>query len=90
MQLSTARLSDISPLRVLVGLQDLNCNSGIPADLAPRQGLRLTKLNIAMNPRGCDLSPHRGMPLRSLNLQGTGVTDLSAIRGLSLEEFSLR
>jgi serine/threonine protein kinase len=90
MQLSTASLSDISPLRVLIGLQDLNCNSGILADLSPLQGLRLTKLNIAMNPRVRDLSPLRGMPLRSLNLQGTGVTDLSAIRGLSLEELSLR
>lgn len=90
MQLSTAHLSNISPLRALVGLQDLNLNSGILADLSPLQGLRLTKLNVALNRGVRDLSPLKGMPLKSLNLQGTGVTDLSPIRGLPLEELSLR
>ncbi|MFO0999942.1 MAG: protein kinase [Planctomycetaceae bacterium] len=90
MQLSTASLSDISPLRALVGLQDLNLNSGILADLSPLQGLRLKKLNVAQNQGVRNLSPLRGMPLQFLNLQGTGVTDLSPIRDLPLEELSLR
>lgn len=90
LQISTEKLSDISPLRSLTGLQSLNCNNGILADLSPLSGMQLTSLALAFNPRIKDLSPLRGLPLRSLNLQGTGVTDLSVINTLPLEVLSLR
>jgi Leucine-rich repeat (LRR) protein len=90
LQVCTETLSDISPLRSLTGLQSLNGNNGILVDLPPLSGMQLTSLAVAFNPRIKGLSPLRGLPLRSLHLQGTGVTDLSVINTLRLEVLSLR
>ena len=86
----TSKVTDISPVRALVGLKALTCTHGILADLSPLSGMRLTELYINFNPQLTDISPLRGIPLTVLNLQATAVSDLSPIKGLPLTSLILR
>jgi len=86
----TAKVTDISPVRALLGLKVLTCTQGILADLSPLSGMRLTELYLHFSPELTDLSPLSGMPLTILNLHGTAVSDLSPIKGLPLTKLVLR
>ena len=81
-------VADISPVRALQGLQDLNCfgsaqNKGRLSDLSPLQGMKLAKINCA-NTQVSDLSPLKGMPLKFLGCHYTQVSDLSPLEGMPL------
>jgi serine/threonine protein kinase/Leucine-rich repeat (LRR) protein len=81
--LRSKELSDLSPLRALVGLQMLRTNCSSLVDLSPLTGMSITTLTV----EGCkvtDLSPLAQLPLESLGLYGTRVSDLRPIDGLRL------
>ena len=90
----TDHVTDISPVRALVGLRRLQCQGGYPdqgqlADLSPLKGLSLEVLAVIGN-KVSDLSPLQGMPLAYLTLDRTLVTDLSSLHGLQLKQIWLR
>ncbi len=83
-------VTDISPVRALVGLTVLRC-SGKPystnsklSDLSPLQGMTLKSLNCG-NAQVSDLSPLQGMPLTELRCGYTkALSDLSPLKGMPL------
>jgi hypothetical protein len=83
----TVNVTDISPVRALVGLKSFGCGGGGQpgagklSDLSPLEGMGLTNLKC-QNTRVSDLSPLKGMPLTELNLRQTLVVDLSPLRGM--------
>ncbi len=90
----TDRISDISPVRALKGLQSLDCSGSSPrkgrlSDLAPLRGLRLTRLKCA-DTQVSDLEPLRGMPMRKLHFEDTAVASLSPVEGMELEFLTLQ
>jgi serine/threonine protein kinase/Leucine-rich repeat (LRR) protein len=90
---NTDRVTDISPVRALVGLKNLACggsqmNVGRLADLSPLQGMSLDNLYSPHN-EIWDLSPLAGMPLRALGLYGSPVEDLSPLQGLRLTSLDI-
>lgn len=88
----TDAVTDISPVRVLTGLNGLACTgsavgaagNGKLADLSPLNGLPLTRFDCSYNAIE-DLSPLRGMRLTSLDCQSSVVRDLSPLKGMPLE-----
>jgi serine/threonine protein kinase len=87
---SRINVTDISPLRALVGVKRLNCSSNDEgpsalSDLSPLKGIRLTALRCA-GTQVSDLSPLDGMQLRQLDCWGTRVSDLSPLKGMPLTE----
>ncbi|HEX4132581.1 MAG TPA: SUMF1/EgtB/PvdO family nonheme iron enzyme [Pirellulales bacterium] len=91
---ATNSVGDLSPLRALPGLTQLDC-SGIGskhsqvADLSPLEGLPLKSL-ICKHSRISDLSPLRGMPLTTLIVPSSQVSDLSPLKGMPLTGFDCR
>ena len=86
------RISDLSPLSTLTGLNGLNLAGNAIADLSPLAGLtRLTSLNLGGNEIS-DLSPLAGLvSLTELKLYDNRIVDLSPLAGLiGLTELSLR
>lgn len=86
----TDNITDISPIRALVGLKHLfvigsALERGKLRDLSPLAGMTLTEFCCNSNPKLSDLSALKGMPLTLLNFLETQVTDLSALRGMPLE-----
>jgi serine/threonine protein kinase/Leucine-rich repeat (LRR) protein len=65
------------------GLLDLNLADTQIADLSPLAGMPLGMLNISSCAKVTDLLSLRGMPLRKLSVDGTGVTSLEPLRGMS-------
>ncbi|MDB5338086.1 MAG: stkP 3 [Planctomycetaceae bacterium] len=85
----TDNVTDLSPVRALVGLQVLFCNGsnfnrGQLSDLSPLEGMKLVNLACYFNPVS-DLSPLRQLPLRGLAIYYTDVSDLAPLAGLPLE-----
>ena len=89
----TDRLSDLSPLRALTGLQVLVCrgssNIGTRAngglfDLSPLKGMHLVRLECSQNLSLSDISPLAGMPLREIVCPGTNVSNLTPLIGMTL------
>ncbi len=80
-------VTDLSPVRALVGLTSLGL-AGCPVqDLAPLKGMPLTSLNFHTCTEIQDLTPLKGMPLTYLNLHdGPQVRDLEPLRGMPLTE----
>ncbi|HEX4132962.1 MAG TPA: SUMF1/EgtB/PvdO family nonheme iron enzyme [Pirellulales bacterium] len=81
-------VTDISPVRALVGLKALVCagsrtGKGKLSDLSPVQGMQLLNLKCT-NLEVSDLSPLQGMPLDTLWCYDTQVTDLSPLQGSPL------
>ena len=82
-------VTDISPIRALVGLKVLNCrgtgdvNKNKFSDLSPLQGLKLTKL-ICDHTKITDLSPLAQMPLTILDCASTPLASLSPLKGMPL------
>lgn len=86
LNLDSSLLSDLSPLRALPDLVDLEL---VPAgasdlsDLSSLKGLKLTRLIAANNPI-TDLTPLEGMPLTDLVIWGHNVHDLTPLKGMPL------
>ncbi len=81
-------VTDISPLRALVGLNSLWCvgrtvGKSKLSDLSPLRGMKLSKLNISTSDVA-DLSPLQGMPLERLECLYSPITDLSPLEGMRL------
>ncbi len=83
-------ITDISPVRALVGLRRLHCKgsslslrSNAFFDLSPLQGTKLTHLEVG-NSQVSNVSPLRGIPLTYLAIGGTPVSDLSPLQGMDL------
>jgi serine/threonine protein kinase/Leucine-rich repeat (LRR) protein len=88
-------VTDLSPLRALVGLKVLNYSEGPLSDLAPLKGMKLAALNLDRT-LALDLSPLKGMPLTSLSHRGVhfdpghrNIQDLTPLRGLPLTSLNL-
>jgi tRNA A-37 threonylcarbamoyl transferase component Bud32 len=84
---SADKVRDLSPLRALPGLTELDCpgaDGNAPlADLSPLVGLRLTKVNCKRT-RVSSLWPLKDMKLTKLLCTGTRVSDLWPLRGMPL------
>jgi serine/threonine protein kinase/Leucine-rich repeat (LRR) protein len=80
-------VTDIAPVRALVGLKSLECRgSGGKCkfeDLSPLRGFQLTSLRCYLT-RVSDLSPLHGMPLATLDCGSTLVRDLAPLHGMPL------
>jgi Leucine-rich repeat (LRR) protein len=85
LQFLTDKVTDISPVRTLTGLQTFTCAGGPGriSDLSPLKDIKLTFLNCS-NTRVTDLSPLQGMPLTELRCNSTKVSDLSPLKGMPL------
>jgi Leucine-rich repeat (LRR) protein len=89
----TKDVTDISPVRALVGLKTLRCQNS-PVDsalsnLSPLQGMPLISLDCGYTGVS-DLTPLQGMPLTSLVVQHTRITDLSPLKGMPLTVLKMR
>ena len=82
LEISSLKLSDISPLRIFKGLRRLNCHDSHVSDLGPLRGMALTELNF-WNCDVSDLSPLAGMPLDNVHCADTSVSDLSPLKGMA-------
>jgi Leucine-rich repeat (LRR) protein len=87
------RVTDISPVRALKGLESLDCGGSAPrkgrlSDLTPLRGLRLVLLSCTES-QVSDLEPLRGMPLEYLHCRGTGVDSLSPLEGMKLVSLTI-
>ncbi|MBY0527712.1 MAG: protein kinase [Gemmataceae bacterium] len=85
------RVADVSPLRALSGLEDLDLGpspgtEGQVAGLAALRGLPLRTLVLGKNPKCGDLTPLQGMPLTKLNCPACGVRDLGPLQGMPLTD----
>lgn len=87
-------VTNIMPLRALVGLRELSCisfsqqgQSGF-SDLSPLQDMKLSTL-ICYNTSVLDLSPLVGMPLEHLEIAYTKVFDLTPLKGMQLKHLGL-
>ncbi len=84
----TDHITDLSPLRALHSLRELECmgmqvRPGMLSRLDDLKGLNLTYLAIDRNPIS-DLSPLAGMKLTFFSCFGTKVSDLSTLAGMPL------
>jgi serine/threonine protein kinase len=92
--LMTDHISDIRPLRACTHLIKLECNGsardrGQLSDLTPLQGMALEELNCWWNRDLRDMSPVRGMPLKSTQFGETPIEDLSPFAGMPLERLCI-
>jgi hypothetical protein len=87
-------VTDLSPLRALVGLKVLNYSEGPLSDLSPLKGMKLASLNLDRT-LVQDLAPLEGMPLTSLSHRGgpsqghCKVRDLTPLKGMPLTSLNL-
>jgi Leucine-rich repeat (LRR) protein len=89
LEFHTDYVTDIAPVRALLGLKKLKCNGsastrGKLSDLSPLKGMQLTYLDCGWSPPLADLSPLEGMPLTDLYCGGTKILDLSPLKGIRL------
>jgi tRNA A-37 threonylcarbamoyl transferase component Bud32 len=90
----TDRMTDISPVRALKGLEWLDCGGSAPrkgrlSDLTPLRGMRLMRLRCEES-HVTDLEPLRDMPLEYLHVQNTGVVSLSPLEGMKLVSLTIQ
>jgi len=92
LQFFTDDVTDLSPVRALPGLKDLDCSGrfgkGKLADLSPLRGMRLMYLECAHAPIA-DLSPLKGMPLKGLIASHARISDVSPLKGMPLTHLAL-
>ncbi len=84
----TDMVTDISPVRALIGLKSLSCDGsgggkGKFSDLSPLKGMALTNLSC-IGTQVADLSPLKGMALTGISCDSTQVADLSPLKGTPL------
>ncbi len=82
-------ISDISPVRALVGLKILGCAGTSQSasnlfDLSPLEGMPLESFDCHFT-QVSDLSPIQGMPLGKLYCHNTNVLDLTPLEGMPLK-----
>jgi serine/threonine protein kinase len=82
------RVGSLEPLRGLP-IGQLNAAACDLESLEPLQGMSLTLLVVANNPKLDDLSPLRGMALEHLNVNIAKITDLSPLAGMPLRDLNL-
>ena len=90
----TDNVTDISPLRALVGLTVLGCGGSSPgkgklSDISPLEGMPLTTLQV-FNTQLSTLSPLHGMNLTYLNCSDSQVSDLLPIEEMPLMQLHCR
>jgi hypothetical protein len=92
----SADLKKLPPIVVQLILKSPNLSiSGVSlddpglSDLSLLGGLNLRSLSLAGCVKVTDLTPLRGMQLKTLDLSRTGVTDLKPLIGMPLEELTL-
>jgi WD40 repeat protein len=79
-------VTDLSPVRFLVGLKVLRCTNGPLSDLSPLKVLPLTTLDLH-GTQVRDLTPLKGMPLTALHLwHCSQVQDLEPLKGMPLTD----
>jgi hypothetical protein len=88
------RVTDLSPVRALQGLESLDCGGTAPrkgrlSDLTPLRGLRLQRLKCEES-QVSELEPLRGMPLELLHCGGTRVNSLSPLEGMQLVSLTIQ
>jgi serine/threonine protein kinase/Leucine-rich repeat (LRR) protein len=88
----TDNVTDLSPVRALVGLKFLACSANASgnrtlSDLLPLQGMKLTTLHVTRT-QVSDLAPLEGMPLTNLYCSRTPVSDLSPLNGMNLVQLN--
>ncbi|MCE9561020.1 MAG: protein kinase [Planctomycetes bacterium] len=84
------QLSDISPLKGMKNLTQVEVLGMKVTDLTPLKGMPLTSLNLSGNRELTDLEPLRGMPLTTLTLEFCGsVKDIGPLKGMPLTGLSL-
>ncbi len=100
LEVFTDNVTDISPVRALVGLKSLACRGsfhwmnplewpkGKLNDISPLEGLSLTRLHLIDNKELKNLTPLAGMPLQQLSLSPFSGTDLSPLKDAPLEDLS--
>ena len=93
LRFSSDNIVDISPVRALVGLSRLACESaklpnGKLEDLLPLKGMQLVILTCHGN-QIHDLSPLEGMKLLELNCGNNPITDLSPLQGMPLRSLNV-
>jgi Leucine-rich repeat (LRR) protein/predicted Ser/Thr protein kinase len=80
-------VTDISPVRALPALRELNCsgqNSKKLSNLSPLRGMQLRVFRCD-HTQVADLSPLQEMPLTFLHCEDTFISDLSPLKGMNLE-----
>ncbi len=83
-------VTDLSPVRALVGLKVLGCFGAPLSDLSPLKGMLLTSLDLRDSIQLRDLSPLKGMPLVKLELSRCAqVRDVTPLKGMPLTHLSL-
>jgi hypothetical protein len=92
LQFRTDKVTDISPVRALIGLRTLACNGphgkrSLLADLAPLHGMKLTSLSVRLA-AVANLDPLQGMNLKVLDCDYTLVSDLTPLQGMPLAALS--
>jgi Leucine-rich repeat (LRR) protein len=88
LDVNTANVTDISPLRAFTGLRTLSCggrweNKSLLSDLSPLQGMKLTSLSCSSS-QVTDLSPLKGMPLTKLDCMDGPLSDLAPLKDMKL------
>ncbi|HEY3320647.1 MAG TPA: SUMF1/EgtB/PvdO family nonheme iron enzyme [Planctomycetota bacterium] len=88
LHISSIALKDLSPIKALVGLSDLECRPHTQAkgnleDLTPLRGMKLQILALQNN-NIHELSPLQGIPLTHLYVASNPVENLAPLKGLSL------
>ena len=93
LKLCTDAVTDISPLAVLDGLENValigtytSKRNGVLADIRPLQGMKLKRFECFFNDSLTDISVLRGMPLEFLQCSSNGVGDLSPVAGAPIRE----
>jgi WD40 repeat protein/serine/threonine protein kinase len=89
LRFTSDEVKDISPVRVLSGLQELICSGSFQgkrqlADLTPLQGMKLKRLGFAFSSVR-DLTPLKDMPLDWLDFGYSPVSDLAPLKDLKLK-----
>ncbi len=82
-----SELSDLSVIRELPELDEVDCSWTSVEDLTPVAGAHLIALNCAHS-KVLSLAPLKGKLLQELDVAGTEVADLTALSGLPLERFN--
>jgi predicted Zn finger-like uncharacterized protein len=89
LRIAGAQVRDLSPLKgmPLTWLYLSGCKE--VGDLSPLKSMPLTSLYLDSCIPVRDLEPLKGMPLKVLSIIGTGVTHLTPLQGMELDEIRL-
>jgi Leucine-rich repeat (LRR) protein len=94
LEFKTHKVTDISPVRALMGLRMLDCggtsaDKGQLSDLSPLKDMKLTFLNCSET-QVSDLTPLKDLQLTELLCNGTRVSDLTPLKQLKLTRLTFK